>query len=491
MGLNVIPLSDSYADYAYTAISILEGKTLMYEGYAGVLNIEAISQWPLLHTLTIETVRIVGLDLISSVSYLVPTIIWLSSTIFVYIIIRSLLTRLGFGYGLSLIVTLLYVMLPHIIYETMQFIRGTFGVLWISFFLYLIIRSFHQRRHFKSDIVIQIIVSTCLAVSHHYSALLFLIFLLAICFGIRLRKGLSWIRTLPMNDFCEKNPFRTSLSIHSVMLFVWWLSYAILGFEFSNWLFKFFRPLAEGYVRQLRKSGSFEVLRPFNITMMILVRDFILYGSIALGILYFLIRIARRFMRKGIRKEEGVILAFFFGFCSVYFLAALFVGRPDKVITWFAPVLVVFSAFCFHKLLEGKILLKAMLLIALTVAGIGASLAPYSHNYAPIYLYNDSVQPHYTKGHNPNYVKIANFLETYTSENYESYVSDDGRLLYTILPPREMKRIASFGLEEYKNVGKDSLMVRFGNYDPETYKKIESNANKIYSSILPDLWTKR
>lgn len=490
MGPNVIPLSDSYTDYAYTAVSLSNGRIDIFTGEGGILNLEAVSQWPLLHTFTAELVQIAGLDLTLSVSYIVPTIIWLISTVLVYLFVKYILTHLGLGKRVALMVTLLYVLLPHQIYETIQFIRGSFGLLWIYFLLYLVIRSFFKERPSKSDAILLVIFSASLAISHHYSSLLLLFFILIAwaCSNLTSLKNLLSGITMPI---LKKTPFNSIMRIFPVVLLSWWLFYGTLAFMFGRNLLSLFYPIERGYTRQLEGSVFLMELRPPDVSTIVVVRDVIVYGFIAAGILYFLFIFVKAFKMKGLKREYMLVFSSLVAVCLTFILAALLVGVPDKVIAFFAPVLLLCSGLCINKL-DKKKPLRILLVLTITVAGIGVGLAPYSHNYAPLYLYDNSIRPEETNTHNPNYWRVTSFLNAYVPNS--TYVSDDGRLLYAVLSFRDFKQISSFGLSsDYGDFYNGTMVVRFGNYpsDHDFWTIAEMQADKIYSSELPEVWIKK
>lgn len=489
MGPNVIPLSDPYADYAYTAVSLLNGKVDFYTGQAGILNLGAISQWPLLHAFTVEFVQITGLEVIWSASFVVPMIIWLTSIFFVYIITKYFSMHLGLNSQATLMVTLLYALFPHAIYLNIQFIRGAFGLLWTYMLLYAIARSFMRRS--PADKIVLIISSISLAVSHHFSGFLFLLFLLTAWACNKIISG--FILEASGINRSKKGPLRAIVNIYPFVLLLWWLFYGTLAFVFARMRFSLY-PMEYAYVRQFEASTVLVELRPLYIRSVVLIRDIIVYGFIAIGILYFVIVTIQKLARKDIKKERLSILFLLVAVCLTYAPSALLVGGADKMLAFFAPVLLIFSGFCFHKLNKTRLLFKILLVIAFTMASVGLALAPYSHNYAPIYLYDNSIRPEETNAHNPNYWRVGPFLNSYVTNSSKSYVSDDGLLLYAILPTRWFKHISGSGLSrDYEDLDTGVLIVRFGNYriDYSFWTTATLHADKIYSSGLPEIWIKR
>jgi len=484
-GPNILPLSDSYADFAYSKVVY---NTFRAPIIPNTSRVEAVSQWPLLHVLTAILAHVTGLKITWLSSFAIPLVFWVMSFTVIYLFTKFFMQQQEFDELDILVVsiaTMIFALLTHAIYESIQFIRGNFGLIWIHIILYLLLKLLSPSNLKKPLVITLIICSIAFVFSHHYSVGTFLIFLVLTYFTFRMP------RPNPKKKNLIESTIRNFLIIFLIGIAIWWIYYAIQSFKYASTRLHFLYHISYQYKRQFERSVSFAELRPPRILIIVLFRDIVIYGLI--GISCFRLLLAY-FWSSSVRNKlgtlENMLSIMLISLLADFVIVSSLIGGADKVIAFFAPLLIatfVCATLRTHFLKSYRRLI--LMLILVSSASIGAFLAPYSHNYAPIYLYDDSVRPEATNGHNSNFWAIQKMINEY-SDTSVHYLSDDNELLFALVEPERLQMICDYDLQKYAYSCKPLLLIRFGDYPAfiDFWYKNATSLDKVYSAGLPEIY---
>jgi len=485
-GLNILPLSDSYADFAYANFVYNTARAPIIPGVA---RVEAVTQWPLLHILTAILSLVSHIKLIYFASSIMPLAFQALSFMFFYIFTKLLLSRIKEHENSSNVISfqgitlMIFALFPHVIYEGIQFIRGNFGMTWIHLLLYLMLKHFYSDNKEKASRVVFILCLLAFVFSHNYSVGAFMIFILLMII-------MSWILHFD----------RRMLTIIAFLLLIniglWWLYYAYKAFHYALARLSYFlAPLTYQYMRQFNRSVTLLELRPIEVLTLIRYRDLVIYGLVGVMCIILLARYMRAyFTGRRLNTCEIVLTTMIICILVDYILVSALTGGADKLIAFYAPVLIgVFSYLSPQTPYLNSRKGISVVLVSLLIASVGAFLAPYSHNYAPIYLYDHSIKHETTNSHNPRYYYVSFFLNELASTSIH-YISDDNDLLYALIKPQKLQLICDYNVvHKYVYICKYSLIIRFGSYPihSDFWHYCDTHIKKVYSAGLPEIYIDR
>ena len=488
-GLNTIPLSDSYADFAYANFVYNTAKAPIIQGVA---RIEAVSQWPLLHILTAVLSLLTRIKLIYFASSIIPLVFQVLSLSLFYISTKLLLSHRREYNNINVILLqgialVIFAFFPHVIYQGIQFIRGNFGMIWIHLLLYLMLKHFYSGSIGKTSMAVLSLCLTAFVFSHHYSVGAFTIFMLSMLI-------MSWIQRLDRRMFSKKFMIRISVLL-LISIGIWWSYYALKSFYYASMRLSYFlAPLTYQYTRQFERSAILSELRPIEILILVLYRDMVIYGLVGISCIIILFRYMRaRYTVRRISTGEIILSMMIFCFLADFVIVSVLTGGADKCIAFYAPVLI--GAFSYLSPQTPYLNSRKginVVLVSLLIAGVGTFLAPYSHNYAPIYLYDCSVKHETTNSHNPRYYCVSFFLNKLVP-NPVHYISDDNDLLYALIMPHKLQLICDYQVCKYAYMCKHSLIIRFGSYSihSDFWHYCDTHIEKVYSAGLPEIYIDR
>jgi hypothetical protein len=514
---NVIPFGDAYWDYAVEKIFLENGNVETIQAVVrpteagGISQLTWYSGWPILHIFGIIFSLFSGIDLLY-LNWFLPNFLGLVTFAFIYLIIEKIRVKLKISKMITVIALLLYALSPEAIFWQMQYVRQSIALALIApiiYFVYLINFEKFDRKYF----MILIILIITLAMSHHVTAFTVTLFLFLFS-AIDIIVGLfgRWKKFGTIFSRVGGVWFQIFGWISFLFIFLWWNRNATIIFPtISSRLIGFFENLGIERIYTQAVVSYPEVLKPDWVTPLLGLRDLLIFIPAAIGLLIFWRK------RYGVRQKFFLIYSIV-GFGFVLVINIVFKIEPLRILLFMMPFLVFLSAFfyiktqVYIKIRNTMVKFNKIIIFVVTILLVFSSfLGLWAHNFAPVHLYDSSVDPGDIGEGTPDFIRLKPFFEDHLNiSNFEDVRADViGRLVY-LLDPKDFDKIKSFPVENLELLdNKNTLVCSFNDLNLYLYygniwspikateielvklelqKHLESNFNQIYNDGSNSLW---
>lgn len=429
-GFSLIPLSDGYGDYATARIFLDNGRSFVITSGIGAYN----SGWPLLHILAVSLSEILNVDLFQVVLVL-PIIFSVAILAFMYLLIREIVPKLGVSQRVVPLALLIYAISPDFIYTSMQFVRQSFALFFVTTIFYLMYK--HAKISVKSGRIklLFLIFSSSLVLAHCLSTftifLFFFLFLILTQISNQVRDKIKWkIQSIHSISLA-------TLTLFSVTMFTWWTYHSPIVVKiYLPWLSWGIQPSVYTGTLELAMTSwrFYGILRPEPYANLLTLYYIAVYVPLVISFLIFIKKIITR--KKIVADAQFLaysVTAFFTIFLVYEFLLNM---EPLRVLWVSAPFIALFTALLYDRLFSSKKALWRILAASLLImVAFTTFLAPWSRGYMPLYVYDSSVRFEDVGHHNPHYLNVVPFVKDHIQdEKFEAILSDDPALLYIVLP---------------------------------------------------------
>ena len=409
------------------------------------------SGWPLLHTLAVCVSQISGID-IFYVALLLPSIISITSLIFVYLFVEKIRTPLKLDARVTALALLMYATLPEGLFWPMQFVRQNFGILLLTIIFYLIYvltinpHSVRCKVWFNRG-------SRPLVMAHHFTSFSMVLYLFLFCAFLAI--GRHFAKTKVGSKLFWSSP---DLSIIGVafatlgFLFVWWNNFgAIIWPTVGSGVRRLIEILMGiGQIEYLPARAFYpNLLTPMWVTSLLALRDILAYIPALFGLFHIMMRASKTPQKFLVTYST---LAF-----GALFIIDSFIFRVEiyRIITLSLPFIVLLSAtFWIH--VQNK--LKSIWRIPITVSVVTLLLSSsfiglWAHNFAPLHLYDTSINSAEVGERNSYSMRLITFSnERLSTGNFKIIWADDLNPLL-LLDPGDYGKIQRVSRDHIQRIG--------------------------------------
>ena len=466
----MIPLYDSYANYAAMNIFMENGRAFIIEPYAGFLGvaIRDASCYPLPLIFVSVLSSVTGISLLQT-TLITPTIYSLLMLSFIVLLIKNIVAEFDLKEKVLVLSLLIFTVSPDAIYNGLTFYIRFHAYVFFYMALYLLFGNtftLNKKRDMKKAMLLMLSY-VAMVLSHSLTPFIFALFLLGIHISISFGNKL-------FGRFVGSSPVRSHsfslISFTFVSFFAWQLFYTFHVMRTIRQFMDFFLTTFLGTLRTGVQEGLgrtyfvHESLRPEPAIFTLYLRDIAIYIPAIVGFMIF----ALWFFRKKLNHRSQFL------FYSVFSLAMIFVilnvvnfGPLVMKEREALPFIIFFAALFYTRISSSKvILLKLLSVLMIILIVFTAFLSPWSHTHFPLYIYDSSIRFEDVGVHNTLYVNLEPFVNDYTTKD-RLFLSDDPQLLYAIMQPKDYTLIRS--LDEYLE---DPTIIRvFGK--PNNYYIVE------------------
>ena len=456
---NIIPFGDAYWDYAVVKTFAQESHVFVIHGMvkpteaAGYSELTWYSGWPLLHTLGLSFCQVSGIDPFY-LNLIIPSLFGFVSFALVYLLVEKLRIKLHFGKEITIFALLVYATSPEAIFWQMQFVKQSFAIVLFTLILYLLCVStlYKPNRRYSA---ILIVLALLLVVSHHFTSFTVVSFL--ILFSAFLAVG-RYVEKIKILEHLFWSPRKVSfLGIALLMctfMFVWWDSFGnVIWPTVQSRLTRFMEILKNMQTVQFFVPKAYypTVLRPVWIPPFLLLRDLIMYAPAFLGFLLILTKISKM-------PAKSFVVYSILTFGLIFLIDDVFFAlEPLRVVLLVMPLLAFLSSVFYNKIRDrSKLAWKAIVSMVIILFVLSSFGGLWAHDFAPIHLYNPSINPIEIGEVTPYFIRLKSFFEHKIAvENLQTVRADSIDPLVYLLNPNEYDKIKSLPTENVQQLGEE------------------------------------
>ena len=434
---SIIPFDDGNWDYGVV-------KTFIENGSISVIQEPRLltwySGWPLLHTLAASLSQISGIDAFHVV-LLLPSIIAMVSFIFVYLFVEKIRKSMNIDAGVTSLALLIYATSPDNLFWSMQFVRQNFGILMITIIFYLIYLLTISPRN-RSYAVLTIFFVMSLVITHHFTSFTAIAYLFLFSAFLAIGKHLAKSKVGSRIFWSSPNLSTIGIALAAfAFLFIWWNSFGLIVWPTIGSGIKRFIEVLMGIreIEYLPQQAYYPSLLTPSWTLSLLrLRDLLMYFPALLG-LFLIITKASKTPTKFFVIYSTLSFGILFFFDNVFFRVELY-----RLVGLSLPFLALLSATSYTQL-EKKLRHNWNILISIAVITIlllSSFIGLWAHNFAPLHLYDPSINSIEVGERNIDYMRVNEFLNQKISiGRFQTIWTDDTNPLIQLLHPTEYNKI--------------------------------------------------
>lgn len=349
------------------------------------------SAWPLSQLIVASTSMLSEINVLVA-THVIRMVVYLSTIAVIYSIVvwfseKEFIRRYNSKWALVVIV-----FMPEMVYWQMEIVRQNLGILAHVFFVFTLLKL-SDRKHKLAYTLLMFLSCCLLAFSHNLTSAISVLFLV-----IFLSSYLLLEYYFDENHEHYKSSIINSLILLSVLTMLWMtLIGEILFPKIRGVLMHFYLILTGSKDYILDPSSAIPPeLSPDWIFFILPLRDIVIMGFTAVGFLLLckekIYPIRQKRPSQSLIVYTSMVISY-----VVVFAAFFFWTEPFRVLTLVAPLMAISFAFCIEYIIEkGKNIrslptnfIKISVISSVFLASI---LAPFSHTYAPLYLYDDEIE---------------------------------------------------------------------------------------------------
>ena len=455
-----ITFGDAYYEYAVA-------KTFMQKGSISVIQqldlpakkLTWYSGWPALHTIAVFLSQISGIE-VFHLFLLLPSIFGLISFAFAYLLIEKVRKALRIDARVTPLALLIYTTSPESVGWQMQLVRQSLGILLLTIMFYLVYLMTANPRDRKYK-ALAIFFAMALVIVHHYTSFMTISYLFSffalLTIGKYVRRSKYLGETKVARRLFWPSPKVSTLVVALAafgFLFIWWnlfgtFIWPIAGGRLRLFLqiisgareTEFFLPLSAYYPSQLT---------PMWVLLLSRLRDIVMYVPLVFGLLF--ISIQR------LEKPQRFMVVYSTLVFGVLFLVdnLSFKLEPYRVIALSLPLIALLSATSYTQITKRlnriwSVFVTAAIVIVLLLSSF---IGLWAHNFAPLHLYDPSVNPMEVGENNVHFLRVSDFLaEKVSTEKFDLIWADDINPLFFMLKPDEVHKIRRAPTEDIQALG--------------------------------------
>jgi len=463
---NFIPFADAYWDYAVEKTFWEQGRIFVIHGVVRPTEVAGISQltwysgWPLLHSLGFVFCRVSGIDPFY-LNWILPQFFNLISFAFVYLLFEKLRVRLSLRKEITILALLIYATAPEAIFWQIQFVRQGLALALLGPILYLLCFSISGPFDRRYDMILRIL-ALFIVVTHHFTAFtltLFLILLSAIkVIANNLGKGKRSNRFF--SSFGKTSFISLGLLVF-VFMFIWWEQYGFVVLPtIESRIDLFIENLREwGVDSSVLASFSYpSSLRPMWVTPLLGSRDLMMYAPALMGLLLL-------WSEKSRIPEKFFVVYSVLAFGAIFIIYDAFLAlEPLRIILLMMPFLAFLSSLFYYRILGlSRTIGKTILFIIVILFVLASFTGLWAHNFAPVHLYDPSVNPVSVGEGTPSFTRLKPFFENKINfTNIENVRADVISRLVYLMDPDDYDKIKSLPTQNLNQLStKNSLICSF------------------------------
>ena len=506
------------------ALDLLLANTLVETSELSIINhnlynnrLAFYSAWPM-SQLSVACLSMVGGISTLTSSHAIRIIFFVTTLFCHYCIIRWFCER---GLGSTELIKwglLVPVFMPDMVYWQMEVVRQNFGILSHSFFLFTVLKLSERRNKLFYSVLI-ILSCLCLSFSHTLTSAISVMILISFTIFLELSSRKMEI---------EISHFRSTLmnvtSMIAITTMLWWVLVGEVLFPKIRGVLRHFYEILTGTKEYFLDPTSVipPELSPGWIFPILIPRDVIIMGLTAIGF----IRLSINQFSEKPSKTYLIFGSLVLSYVCI-FTAFFFWTEPFRVLTMVTPLMAVSFMYSIEwigsKLSDSNV--RDVLLVHLSIFLLlfpAAFLAPFSHAYSPLYVFDDEMQSTKFGEASPNSEAATHFVLGHSSEINVTVDFPDNAFQFIDL--ENLSRFSSLDIEVVYGSGENegevffanrndiSLFVRDGSiYNPsrkvahetggdfftfatefreETLQTLEMTSNKIYEAEGASIWYK-
>jgi len=452
----VIPLDDG--NWGYAVVKTFKEAAQIFvirSSEPPVRLMEWYSQWPLLHTFTAILSEIAGIDPFF-LAFLLPSIISLLSFSFVYFLVEDIRKVMGLSHMITPLALLTYVITAESLFWPSQFVHQNLGILFVA----IILRYIFLLQNFNRKYVTLILFFLfSVIISHSYTSFVIVGFLVFLFFSSLILTKIR--RSNAGHKLFEKYLSTQILSIALVsfcFLIIWYENYGVAVWSNISYGLNRLINLLLGIkeLEYLPPSVTYpDAITPSWALTLVTYRDIAIYIPAIFGFLVILFKkcnIAQRFTLISSVSALGSM-----------FLVDNFVFRVAvfRLVVIFMPLICILSASSYSQLFNklkyrSQVIASICMIVLVTSSFIGL----WGHQFAPIYLFDPSVDPVNVGERYYDSIRVNNFFSrSLPIDNYQAILTDDPNPLAYLLSSKDYYKIKWIGTKERILIGPENKVI--------------------------------
>ena len=506
------------------ALDLLLANTLVETGELSIINhdlynnrLAFYSAWPM-SQLSVACLSMVGGISTLSSSHAIRAVFFISTLFCHYCIIRWFCER---GLASTKLIKwglLVPVFMPDMVYWQMEVVRQNFGILSHSFFLFTLLKLTERKNKLFYSVLV-IISCLCLSFSHTLTSAISVMILILFA---------TFLEFSSRKANIEISHFRSTLvnitSMIAITTMLWWVLIGGVLFPKIRGVLRHFYEILTGTKEYFLDPTSVipPELSPDWIFPILLPRDVVIMGLTAAGF----IRLSFHQLSEKPSKTYLIFGSLVLSYVCV-FTAFFFWTEPFRVLTMVAPLMAVSFMYSIEwigsKLSDSGVRRNLLGQISILLLLFPAAfLAPFSHAYSTLYIFDDEIKSTKFGEASGNSESATRFLLSHSSEINVTVDFPDNAFQFVDL--ENLSRFNSLDIEVVYGSGEDegevffanrndiSLFVRDGSiYNPSrkvahetggdfftfatefreaTLQSLETSSNKIYDAEGASIWHK-
>ncbi len=447
---HIIPFDDGNWDYGVTKTFIQESNIFtISEQNVATRNLAWYSGWPLLHSLVISISQISGINTFH-LFLVLPSLISMTSLLFVYLVVEKVRASMKLDTMVTPFTLLIYVCSAEAKFWPIQLVRQNLGLMIFVMLIYTLYLSRINATYARRYKALTLFLAVSLVVTHHFTSFMTVSYLL-LFFGIlTVGKHIGRTKTWARLFWKHPSPTMATLAIAFLMssfLILWWDHFGMIIWpRISSSLTRLRGVLLGTIVFEYTRPPAYypEPLTPMWATSLLVLRDILIYVSAFLGL--FLI-----WSRKRKNHHEFFVIysVLAFGLLLIIDNFALRV-ESFRIFGLTLPFVSLLGAtFYMHHSNNKKIVWRTLFTTSfVTVLVFSSFIGLWGHSFAPIHLYDSSVNAVEVGERNTDFMRVNNFFSQRIPINsLQAIWTDDYGPLVLLLQPINYPKIIKLSPE--------------------------------------------
>ena len=434
----VLPWGDPYGQYYVLSTSVEQGHVPLTPEGSFLPERYLYYGWPGLQIVGSVISQVLSLEPFA-VAMILPWAFFLVRFIFVYLLLREVLSDLGFGPGVIGLALLINMMSPYggggegvppiFKYQDM-------AILFTAMIFFLAYKRLRKGQAATSLVIFPTLAA--LVVTHHYTSFLAVLYLLTLAFTFSAASGLDVLlrrrgATLGTNSAM---PFVNIGIVAAALVFLWWSEVATNIFPFisNSWL-RIVETIRLGRYAPSTFGGGYPIPSPDWALAVLLMRNMAIFGGAALG---FALILARSWPS---RRTRLFVVGSVLTMASPLLVDAAFAstGPPYRVLVVFMPFIALCAGVFFGQLTRW--LSKPRVLSAVLMPGVAAlivfalAIGQGANQWVPRHLYDPSVTAAAAGEHPRDWRRLKEFVDDRIVLNNVATVITDERYATELMLP--------------------------------------------------------
>jgi len=497
-GFKLMPLYDSYSDYAAIRTFMKEGRIYQFQLPRGSpINTLYAGSWPLCSIFTMIFSITTGIDVLPSCLFM-PSVYGIVMLLFIVLFSKVLLKVSPHMNNALAITLLIFAVSPDTVYDRMIFYHRFFGEALFFVALYLVAREFCSQRTSVGTHVLFVLLSVAIPLSQSVVSYTWVLFLFYFMVSAKMR-GLFFKKERSSMSIVAP---RLALSSFALCIVLAWNTYIAPAAIPQLWKYVI------GLLSPIPNPVGVELVKPMYIPealaspLMVYIlraRDIALYLPALSGLLIFLIGFI---LRRDENPRNMFLLYSLVAFAAMFAANFMAKSNPLNLATSYAmPLILYFTSSCYAFMLQNghmneRKVVKILASLSLIFIVFTAFLSPWSHRYFANFLYDPSIKSEKVGVHNPMHFNLIPFVEKHLSIQNKIILSDDTHLMYMILQPKDYGAVSTYLLDL---LGKDNTYIfEFINFNPQLAlvhydipkNMVEMEYNKVLDAQHYAIWYK-